>query len=114
MGGSNKLIKIYHQNRRYGFVNEKMFDSVGELVDFYTRHTLADYNRNLNVCLMYPVCKTPGDFELGFDEKKVKGELRRLNREYLQKTGQYDANFEEQQQVRSLINTPIVNQSINQ
>jgi phosphoinositide-3-kinase regulatory subunit len=40
-GGTNKLIKIYQKDGKYGFVEPLSFDSVVDLVDHYKRNSLA-------------------------------------------------------------------------
>ncbi len=55
-GGSNKLIKIYHRNGKYGFVETQMtFNSVIELVTFYRHNSLSRYNNSLDITLKHPV-----------------------------------------------------------
>jgi len=56
-GGTNKLIKIYHKDGKYGFVEPLSFDSVVDLVDHYKRNSLAIYNKTLNIRLLHPVSK---------------------------------------------------------
>lgn len=64
-GGSNKLIKIYHRNGKYGFVETQMnFNSVVELVNYYKEYSLSRYNNSLDITLKHPVLvstvTTPG------------------------------------------------------
>lgn len=54
-GGTNKLIKIYHKDGKYGFVEPLTFDSVVELVQFYKNTSLAIYNKTLDTKLLHPV-----------------------------------------------------------
>ena len=56
-GGTNKLIKIYHKDGKYGFVEPLTFDSVVDLVKFYRNTSLAIYNRTLDTKLLEPVSK---------------------------------------------------------
>ena len=56
-GGANKLIKIIHANSKYGFVDPLTFSSVVELVNHYSRHSLAHYNAKLDVTLSNPVSR---------------------------------------------------------
>ena len=51
----DRLIKIYHKNGKYGFSEPCEFDSVQQLVDHFTTNSLAEYNRQLNCTLDYPV-----------------------------------------------------------
>lgn len=54
-GDSNKLIKIYHRDSKYGFVEPLTFNSVVDLVNHYRQNSLAMYNRQLDTKLLYPV-----------------------------------------------------------
>ena len=55
--GSNKLIKICHKNGKYGFSEPFTFNSVIELVQYYNTVSLVQYNRTLDVRLLYPVSR---------------------------------------------------------
>jgi len=54
---SNKLIKILHENGKFGFVEPLTFTSVVELVNHYQRHSLVQYNESLDIVLRYPVSR---------------------------------------------------------
>ncbi|VDK45376.1 unnamed protein product [Anisakis simplex] len=55
-GDRNKLIKIFVSNGRCGFAMEDLrFATVVELVDYYKRNSLAEYNRQLETELLYPL-----------------------------------------------------------
>ena len=56
-GGSNKLIKIFHRDNKYGFVEPLSFVSVVELINYYKQHSLEHYNKTLDVTLKYPVSR---------------------------------------------------------
>lgn len=56
-GGSNKLIKICHRIGKYGFTEPLSFNSVVELINYYHNVSLAQYNRTLDVKLLYPVSR---------------------------------------------------------
>ncbi|CAG5126130.1 unnamed protein product [Candidula unifasciata] len=54
--GHNRCIKVYCQEGMYGLkLNECRFQSLRALVDYYTRYTLAEFNRRLTTSLVYPV-----------------------------------------------------------
>lgn len=55
-GGANKLIKIYHKDGKYGFVEPLTSDSVVDLIQYYKQYSLAIYNRTLDIKLLHPVC----------------------------------------------------------
>lgn len=56
-GGTNKLIKIYHKDGKYGFVEPLNFDSVVELIEHYKHNSLAIYNKTLNIKLIHKVSR---------------------------------------------------------
>lgn len=64
-GGTNKLIKIYHKNGKYGFSEPYNFCSVIELVNHYRNVSLSHYNSTLDVKLLYPVSRFNEDDEFG-------------------------------------------------
>ncbi len=57
---SNKLIKIYSRDGKFGFslTEQLKFGSVVELIEHYRHHSLKQYNRNLNMTLMFPLNRT--------------------------------------------------------
>ena len=99
-GGSNKLVKIFHESGKYGFSPPYQFDSVPELVNFYQTTSLKEYNRTLDTRLLYPVSKNQQDVELvghGADVEKVQQKLKEINRNYLEKSKRYDEKYENYQ-----------------
>lgn len=94
-GGANKLIKIYHKDGKYGFV-EPVSDSVVELIQYYKHNSLAMYNRTLDIKLIYPVCHTRSTENAPSDDiMKEKARLRQINKDYQIKEQEYDALYEE-------------------
>ena len=98
-GGSNKLIKIFHRNGKYGFAEPFSFNSVKELVSFYRVHSLAQNNRSLDITLKYPVSKDSqqeleegGKQEPG-DVNDMQASLLDVNHQFLTTTAQYDALY---------------------
>uniref|UniRef100_T1J1N3 Phosphatidylinositol 3-kinase regulatory subunit alpha n=1 Tax=Strigamia maritima TaxID=126957 RepID=T1J1N3_STRMM len=97
-GGSNKLIKICHRNGKYGFSEPLQFNSVVDLVNFYRNVSLAQYNRTLDVTLLYPVSKfhqAEDEDETNSDVDMVCNKLEKINLDYLTKTKQYDQYYED-------------------
>ncbi|XP_064476405.1 phosphatidylinositol 3-kinase regulatory subunit gamma-like isoform X2 [Ornithodoros turicata] len=92
VGGSNKLIKIYHRMGKYGFSEPLNFNSVPELIQYFRNESLAQYNSFLNVRLLYPVSKfQQADIEdVDADVEKVGLKLMEANRDFLNKTKQFD------------------------
>ncbi len=56
-GGQNKLIRVQGKSGKFGFSDPYQFGSVSELVDHYSRVSLAQYNPRLDVKLEHPVSK---------------------------------------------------------
>lgn len=56
-GGSEKLVKISHQNGLYGFTEPYTFPSVVDLINYYKNVSLKQYNIILDVKLLYPISK---------------------------------------------------------
>ncbi|XP_035700086.1 phosphatidylinositol 3-kinase regulatory subunit alpha-like isoform X1 [Branchiostoma floridae] len=95
-GGNNKLIKICHRDGKYGFSEPLRFSSVVELIQHYRKESLAQYNCKLDVRLTYPVSKIQqGDEGVeGSSVDMVGKKLQELNKEYLDKSKQYDQLYE--------------------
>ncbi|XP_071952094.1 phosphatidylinositol 3-kinase regulatory subunit alpha-like [Antedon mediterranea] len=94
-GGSNKLIKIFHKNRMYGFSEPLKFHSVPDLINHYRSHSLAQYNANLDIKLVQSVSKYESDHEAETSIELVISRLLEKNLEYLAKTKQYDQWYDE-------------------
>lgn len=56
-GGSEKLVKISHQNGYYGFTEPYTFLSVVDLINYYRNVSLKQYNIILDVKLSHPISK---------------------------------------------------------
>lgn len=99
-GGSNKLVKICHENGKYGFSQPFQFNSVVELVDFYQKTSLKEYNRTLDTRLIFPVSRFQQevDADLGQgginDFEAVKARLKEINWSYQEKSRNYDTFYE--------------------
>ncbi|KAM4727575.1 phosphatidylinositol 3-kinase regulatory subunit beta [Anableps anableps] len=93
-GGNNKLIKIYHQEGRYGFSEPLTFLSVVELISHYRHESLAQYNAKLDTKLLYPISK----FQQLVKENSIEevGEqLKVYHEQYQEKSREYDCLYEE-------------------
>jgi len=99
-GGSNKLVKICHEEGMYGFSSPYQFNSVPDLVAFYQNVSLKEYNRTLDTRLLYPVSRKMQDVEVMggvADLEKVEYKLKEINRSYLEKSKLYDKYYENYQ-----------------
>lgn len=56
--GSNKLIKVLYEDGKFGFAPPLTFVSMLELVQHYQHHSMAQYNRSLDIILKYPLCRS--------------------------------------------------------
>lgn len=75
-GGFNKLIKIYHDEGRYGFSAPYQFESVVSLIEYYRRESLAVYNADLDLTLRFPAKRSMIPYE---KKKEVLVELQRID-----------------------------------
>ncbi|CAG2100762.1 unnamed protein product [Medioppia subpectinata] len=89
---TNKLIKICHKSQMYGFSEPLRFASVAELINYYRKESLSQYNQTLNVRLLYPISRfnqTETDIETS-DISNVSSKLNEINNEFTRKTEMYD------------------------
>jgi len=93
-GGTNKLIKIYQKNGKYGFSEPYNFSSVIDLVNHYRKISLSQYNATLDVKLLYPISRFQQDEEFGtwksLNVDVVWTRLIELLKEILKKSKLYD------------------------
>lgn len=61
--GTDRVIKIFHNNGRYGFLKDCTFASVVELINFHRTYSLKDYNSVLDIKLLFPVSRFAYDDE---------------------------------------------------
>ncbi|XP_062575749.1 phosphatidylinositol 3-kinase regulatory subunit alpha-like isoform X2 [Saccostrea cucullata] len=94
-GGTNKLIKIYHKDGKYGFVEPLTFDSVVELVHFYKNTSLAIYNKTLDTKLLHPVSnRNQQDGPSLVDKTEQLEKLKQVHNEHQTKMEEYDRLYE--------------------
>lgn len=103
-GGSNKLVRILCKEGKYGFSADVChFESVVELIRFFGEHSLAEYNSNLNIRLMFPISKFTGESFLSEDVDELKGQLKSIHEEYLERNGHHDLLTDKYNAVNSKI-----------
>jgi phosphoinositide-3-kinase regulatory subunit alpha/beta/delta len=61
--GTDRVIKIFHNNGRYGFLKEASFGTVVELINRHRTISLKEYNSVLDIKLLYPVSRFAYDDE---------------------------------------------------
>ncbi|NP_001086951.1 phosphoinositide-3-kinase regulatory subunit 3 S homeolog [Xenopus laevis] len=95
-GCNNKLIKIYHQDGKYGFSDPLTFNSVVELINHYRHESLAQYNPKLDVKLLYPVSRYQQDQLVKEDNIDAVGrKLQEYHSQFQDKSKAYDQLYEE-------------------
>lgn len=94
--GTEKLIRIFYKNDRYGFVEPYEFDSVVALIDHYKHVSLRHYNRLLDVKLLYPVSrfKEKDDTPHTTDLNKLVQRFVDVHRDYVEKTHYFDQKLD--------------------
>ncbi|KAH8353318.1 hypothetical protein KR084_010265 [Drosophila pseudotakahashii] len=87
--GSEKLIKICHMDRKYGFIENNLFNSVVEMVNYYKENSLSMYNKTLDITLSNPIVRTCED-----EESQPHGDLCLLSNDFI-RTCQLLQNLEQ-------------------
>ncbi|XP_028299907.1 phosphatidylinositol 3-kinase regulatory subunit gamma-like isoform X2 [Gouania willdenowi] len=93
--GSNRLIKIFHNAGKYGFSEPLLFHSVVDLVQYFQRKSLAQYNAKLDTRLLYPISRYQQQIPLEVDIDAAGEHLRQFQEKYKEKSKEYDRLFEE-------------------
>ncbi|KOB64500.1 Phosphatidylinositol 3-kinase 60 [Operophtera brumata] len=104
-GGTNKLIKIYNHEGRYGFCEPFEFNSVVDLVSFYTHYSLAHCNSSLDIKLLYPLSRlqeNEGGENISDDSLETK--YKDIHKKYVFKTRDYDVRFYKYTRLREEVN----------
>ena len=104
------MVKVGYVDGKYGFSEPFQFSSVTELVEFYQRQSLKEYNKDLDTRLLYPVSRFTQEVDVDVDETglaaegggivdtdKVLIKLKDINRNYLERSKLYDKYYEEYQ-----------------
>ncbi|XP_018020719.1 phosphatidylinositol 3-kinase regulatory subunit alpha isoform X1 [Hyalella azteca] len=105
-GGSNKLIKIFHCNGKYGFTEPYVFNSVVELVNYCCEKSLSKFNKDLDIRLLYAVPKYAYYKEASNDDvEEVQKKIFEINYELKEKQAQYDGYFSKHESLNQEYNT---------
>lgn len=86
---TNRLIKIFYHEGRYGFSEPLGFSSVMDLIHFYHHNSLAQYNSRLDIRLLFPLSRHQ-QVLMEVDISKVGEQLRMFQDRYQQKSKEYD------------------------
>lgn len=94
--GTEKLIRIFYKNGKYGFVEPYEFDSVVALIDHYKHVSLRHYNRLLDVKLLHPVSRIKEKDDTGntSDLNKLVQRFVDVHRDYVEKTHYFDQKLD--------------------
>lgn len=109
--GTEKLIKIYHLNGKYGFVDCK-FDSVVELINYYKVNSLKLYNKTLDITLSNPIIRPVEDEEL-----QPNADLRIMAEQFLvihQKLNKHQQSLDQKLKVFKSIETELNDKKLHQ
>lgn len=89
--GSEKLIKIGQANGMFGFTEPYGFRSVMELVSYFGKVSLKQYNSILDVKLLYPLSKP----EEEDDRFKQENDLNKIVEQFIELDSSYAKKFQE-------------------
>lgn len=91
-GGSEKLVKISHQNGFYGLTEPFIFPSVGDLINYYRNVSLKQYNVILDVKLLYPISRFKDNDESTniTDIDKLAQKFVDTHNDFIAKTQEFD------------------------
>ena len=93
--GINKMMRIVCKNGKYGFGEPCRFDSLQSLIEYHTKHSLAEYYPEMNIKLEYSLSKADICSSLNVDSGKVdveslKEKFELENQQYIDLTQEYD------------------------
>ncbi|XP_049588152.1 phosphatidylinositol 3-kinase regulatory subunit gamma [Syngnathus scovelli] len=103
--GSNRLIKIFHDEGRYGFSEPLTFHSVVDLIQYYQNRSLAQYNSKLDTRLLFPISKYMQQAVMELDMDAVRERLKVFQSQYEGKSKEYDRLYEELNQTSQELQT---------
>ncbi|XP_038157867.1 phosphatidylinositol 3-kinase regulatory subunit gamma-like isoform X3 [Cyprinodon tularosa] len=93
--GYNRLIRIFHHEGKCGFSEPLTFPSVVDLIQFYRKRSLAQYNSKLDIRLLYPVSRYYQQHVMEIDIAAIGEQLRIFQDQYKEKSQEYDHLFKE-------------------
>ncbi|KAM4574070.1 phosphatidylinositol 3-kinase regulatory subunit gamma-like isoform 1-T3 [Fundulus diaphanus] len=93
--GYNRLIKIFHHGGKCGFSEPLTFPSVVDLIQYYQKKSLAQYNSKLDIRLLYPVSRYYQQHVMEIDIAAIGEQLRIFQDQYKEKSQEYDHLFKE-------------------
>ncbi|XP_045495039.1 phosphatidylinositol 3-kinase regulatory subunit gamma [Colias croceus] len=100
-GGTNKLIKIYNQDGRYGFCEPYEFNSVVDLVRFYREYSLAHCNSSLDIKLTHPLSRLQdNDGGENINDETLELNYKEIHKKFVLKTRDYNERSEKYLRLR--------------
>ena len=60
------MLRIYCRDGKFGFTDPCKYNSVVELIDYFQRHSLAAFNKALDITLTHPLSKHTTQVRLPF------------------------------------------------
>ncbi|XP_077573123.1 phosphatidylinositol 3-kinase regulatory subunit gamma-like [Stigmatopora nigra] len=103
--GTNRLIKIFHHEGRYGFSEPLTFPSVVDLIQYYQNKSLAQYNSKLDTRLLFPISKYMQQAVMELDIEAVGERLKVFQDQYEEKSKEYDRLYKELNQTSQELQT---------
>ncbi|CAL4073694.1 unnamed protein product [Meganyctiphanes norvegica] len=98
-GGCNKLIKICHQNERFGFTDSSTFNTVVELINYCQHLDLSQFNKDLNIKMMVPFSRfsyADDDDNSQMEVEEILSLLAEMNKQHEETTSLINKYNEEQ------------------
>ncbi|KAM3619756.1 uncharacterized protein V6R79_013089 [Siganus canaliculatus] len=93
--GSNRLIKIFQHEGKYGFSEPLYFPSMVDLIQYYQNKSLAQYNSKLDTRLLYPISRNQQrQVVMEVDIESVGDQLRIFQDQYKEKSQEYNRLYE--------------------
>ncbi|CAL4228033.1 unnamed protein product, partial [Meganyctiphanes norvegica] len=96
-GGSQKLIKIFNCNGKYGFLEPFCYNSVVDLVNLCQQQNLSHFNPALDLILLYPIKRShygddPNQAPINVEEMLY--HLQEIEKQYTMKNTLYNIEDE--------------------
>ncbi|XP_054874649.1 phosphatidylinositol 3-kinase regulatory subunit gamma-like isoform X3 [Amphiprion ocellaris] len=91
--GYNRLIKIDHHGGKYGFSEPLAFPSVVDLIQYYQKKSLAQYNSKLDTRLLYPISRYQQELQSKRTAIEAFGEIIRIFEEECETQERYSKEY---------------------
>lgn len=90
--GTQRLVKIFHVNGKYGFIEPYHFNSVVDIINHYRNVSLKEYTNILDVKLVHPVSRFK-EIDETANASDVNNLVQRfvdIHKDYVEKTREFD------------------------